>query len=1322
MFDDLGKGEIVEEGMEPEMDREMEKIDESVNGEVDLGPTSADLTTVSNGSKEENVPETIDCGVECDAEANIVELKIENGESEGKTRNSESSGKEEDGGGCKEAFNNAAKLKMKKGKRGRKKKMESSDKVEDGVPTTKKKKGKNNMKKQILGSSSDGDDKGLACSIKAEDVLQSEGTDGNTNAATTETKKRKRGRKKKMLRSSIDEDDKVLTGSISYDGEKGNIKKSDVGGKKRGRKKKLALSYACNGDVSAGNTKGVVRVLRSSSKVENDVSVGKQKKDLFNNKASNIHLIAKPKMKMKGRRGRPPKSLTAGSGDKLAVSNISDGVKRSKEINANNTIKRGRGRPRKLQEQSGHPKSSTHSVEATKPKRGRGRPPKVQRESGDFKAINLNDEPTVLKAKKNIRTKKNVEKRRESRHFKVSSSDQVTDFNNSGDIALSGDVSKSPALPNGTSTLVCHSLSASERAVGDIALSGDVSKSPALPNGTSTLVCHSLSASERVVVEGIQEEEGTGKDQIRRSIQKNQLKERILSILTGAGWTIEYRPRNNREYNDAVYVSPEGKTHWSITLAYRMLKEKVESGEADSVTISAFSVIPEEEFTKLLRTTTPGIKKGKYKRKRGVESEPSVTVGSKKKLKRLREDKKVNSSHTRKRKLDSARKQSAKSLKQNKKRFALLVRDSEGDVGQDNEGCVQYDGKRSLLSWMIDLGTILLDGKVQQRSSRGPFTGRITKEGIHCDCCNKILSVSDFVSHAGNTTSQPLQAICLESGISLMQCLLNSWNKYKESEFFGFHSVDLNGEDPNDDTCNRCGDGGDLTCCDGCPSAFHQSCLNIKIPSGDWYCAYCTCKFCESVVESARQKDEKCSMEGLELLNCCLCEQKYHKLCAPDYVALDVDSSFQSFCGKKCQEIFDQLQLRLGVKYQLEEGFSWRLVRLSGETQDELIASNPTKVQCYSELAVSYTILDECFKPILDQRSGINMIRNVVYSCGSNIKRLNYSGFLTAILERGDELISAASIRIHGSQLAEMPFIGTRHMYRRQGMCRRLLKAIESALYSLNVEKLVIPAIPELQQTWTCVFGFEPIKESTKKEMEHMNLIVFPGIDMFQKSVPVQQLQENDMESDTANEFIALSKEDSVVVIPACDSTSTLELADTSGGGNSLNSVQEKNEVEKSNKHHEQSKSEGMHVSQMDIFHSNSCPNRGVSVSASVETSEARNEIGTHVKDDKVPIPMKQHDNGIINGEQDTSVDCSSTLKDKNGSPLGELQMNNEEVYTGEFESASPVDQANVTQVDDPEISCVSSHEQPGLTHLCNSSSTVQVSSCQLLNTTTKLF
>ncbi|XP_065863312.1 uncharacterized protein [Euphorbia lathyris] len=658
--------------------------------------------------------------------------------------------------------------------------------------------------------------------------------------------------------------------------------------------------------------------------------------------------------------------------------------------------------------------------------------------------------------------------------------------------------------------------------------------------------------------------------------EKQKLRERIRGMLLNAGWTIDYRPRRNRDYLDAVYINPNGTAYWSIIKAYDALQKQLNDEEeaAKAKGDTSFRPLPEEVLSQLTRKTRKKMEKEMKKKQRDAnESENAIeTVARRSSSSRHDEESIDSGSHEEK--LSSFIKQSGSgksvksringdsSLNPNMKgqsstrhlhadmepsgvnshqgrrtrklgRCTLLVRNANDSLNSDNDGYVPYSGKRTVLSWLIDCGAVQLSQKVRymnRRRKKVMLEGWVTRDGIHCGCCSKILTVLKFEIHAGSKQRQPFQNICLDSGVSLLECQIDAWNRQESVEHTGFHSVDVDGDDPNDDTCGLCGDGGDLICCDSCPSTFHLSCLDIEmLPPGDWHCPHCACKFCGLASEDIIQGDDT-TVCGL--LTCSLCTKKYHKSCSQgvDALSVDTDDSIPYFCGNTCKEVCEQLQKYLGVKHELESGLSWCLIRRTDVDLDTSPQGLPNRVECNSKLAVALSVMDECFLPVVDRRSGINLLNSVLYNCGSNFNRLNYNGFYTAILERGDEIISAASIRLHGNQLAEMPFIGTRHIYRRQGMCRRLFCAIESALCSLKVQRMIIPAISELTHTWTGVFGFTDIDRSLKQELKSINMLVFPGIDMLQKQLLEQ---ENKAENRTiATGVRGMESEDNQCITP----------------------------------------------------------------------------------------------------------------------------------------------------------------------------------------------
>ncbi|WJX84240.1 hypothetical protein P8452_66834 [Trifolium repens] len=293
-------------------------------------------------------------------------------------------------------------------------------------------------------------------------------------------------------------------------------------------------------------------------------------------------------------------------------------------------------------------------------------------------------------------------------------------------------------------------------------------------------------------------------------------------------------------------------------------------------------------------------------------------------------------------------------------------------------------------------------------------------------------------------------------------------------------------EDRNDEDCYLCKLGGDILCCDCCPSSFTK---NVWEPQSlNWYCHWCCCKFCGEFEEKETTNNPK---YGCLLVSCRSCRRKYHKACV-DNIGDEMDHFNRAFiCGKKCQEIYERLEMLLSEKHQIGDNFECNFWNISHDTDSSA-----------SKLDVALSMLQGYFGQLIINHGdrNIDLIRSIVFSQWSNSHYYNYDGFFTVTLEKGDEIISVANIRVHENQIAEMPYIATRDGYTNQGMCRRLLDTIESALSFLNVEILIIPSINEVASTWVTSFQFEPIDEATKILMKE-RVVPFNDVIMLQKNI-----------------------------------------------------------------------------------------------------------------------------------------------------------------------------------------------------------------------------
>ncbi|KAK1373734.1 Agenet-like domain-containing protein [Heracleum sosnowskyi] len=421
---------------------------------------------------------------------------------------------------------------------------------------------------------------------------------------------------------------------------------------------------------------------------------------------------------------------------------------------------------------------------------------------------------------------------------------------------------------------------------------------------------------------------------------------------------------------------------------------------------------------------------------------------------------------------------------------------------------------QTVLSWLIDKKMLLPMSKVYYRGRENDCKmteGRVTHNGIMCSCCQDTFTLSSFEAHAGTKSNRPSANIYLEDGTSLLKCQMQL-----KCDIDAQISVEepcqekIDQKNANDDICAVCHHGGSIIMCDGCPSSFHTVCLGLEsVPYGDWFCPSCCCKICGGGKTKRDMEDFKDSV-----MKCHQCERISHTRC------LNLHSPMPQgiwFCDTKCEKIYLGLQNLLRKPVPVgTDNLTWTLLKnpKSKSCQDSSVIEESTEI--FSKLNVAVRVMHECFHPFKELRTGNDLVEDVIFNRRSEQHHLNYEGFYTILLEKNEELITVATVRVLGEEVAEVPLVATRFLYRQRGMCHTLMNELEKVLVQLGVQRVVLPAASSALDTWISSFGFSVMTKLERQKFFCCNFLGFISTTMCQKillhnrsiSVPVGNRQQ----------------------------------------------------------------------------------------------------------------------------------------------------------------------------------------------------------------------
>ncbi|KAJ8899917.1 hypothetical protein K2173_019621 [Erythroxylum novogranatense] len=391
--------------------------------------------------------------------------------------------------------------------------------------------------------------------------------------------------------------------------------------------------------------------------------------------------------------------------------------------------------------------------------------------------------------------------------------------------------------------------------------------------------------------------------------------------------------------------------------------------------------------------------------------------------------------------------------------------------------------------------------------------------GIFCNCCETEISPSQFEAHAGMAARrQPYRHIYSSNGLTLHDIAISLKNGKSLTA-----SVNV-------DMCTKCGDGGNLICCETCPQAFHPSCLDLQsVAKASWCCPNCN-KFghgaksiiiqSTGVVKSLESGIGGCAIcRGHDfqaqtfgdrtVIYCDQCEKEFHIGCLRDSGRCDLKEVPKDdwFCCDYLQMIPSELLDIINRKH-AERGLL--LDEAAGDVQWRILMGK-SRIR-RDLLSAATAVFQECFGPIV-AKSGHDLIPVMVY--GRNISGQEFGNMYCVLLTVKGAVVSAGLLRVFGREVAELPLIATckehqclflifpKMRCRCFGYFQALFSSIERLLCFLNVENLVLPAAKEAESIWTNKFGFRKMSEAQLlRYTRDFQLTIFKDTSMLEKEVP----------------------------------------------------------------------------------------------------------------------------------------------------------------------------------------------------------------------------